>query len=820
ADDLKLGQSVALKFLPDTMARDPKWLARFNREVRIARQVSHPNVCRVYDIGEVNGEHYISMEFVDGEDLVSLLRRIGRLPEDKALEIAHQLCVGLAAAHEMGVLHRDLKPANIMLDGRGRVRITDFGVAALADRLDEADETAGTPAYMAPEVLAGEPATKRSDIYALGLVLYEVFTGRAVIDSGSLAEVKRRQERETPATPSSLVGGIDPAVERVILKCLEKAPRDRPASAIAVAAALPGGDPLAAALAAGETPSPEMVAASGETDTMSPRVAVASIVLLAVSVALTAVFSAKVSLWPQLLLDKPPAALVDRAKDLFRQLGYANELRDSVFSFQVDWNFVHWVRHQVPRSEQQALLGQARPAATSFWYRESPAELEPARYLPGSGPVDMFAPLREGEREAWVDQAGRLRGLHVAVPHHPAEVEGDQTPGTVDWVRVFELAGLDFGSFTPIEAELRYRPMLYADEHHAWTGVHTEPPFTPMRVEAASADGRVVSFSIRDLWDEDHLLDARPEPGWIQKSVDLIYRSTGAIILLLLVGAALLARRNLQSGRSDRRGAARLALGIFGCLAVAYFVGAPNIIPLSVRSVFWRLGAAVWVAMVSWVSYLALEPYARRLWPASLVSWGRLIRGQWRDPLVGKAVLIGVVAGAASASLYFVQNLVLEPFGRVPPRHQWMNWLRIENLRGLRFTVADWLEVLSMSFFFGFVTLLLLVLLRGILRQGRIAGLVWILVVPALVYGPTGSFYPLSVAMTAVALILLLRYGVLSLILYGFTISVTLRTPLLLDFAAWHAYGVAITVIGLGSLAVWGYSAATARRLRLTPRPA
>ena len=131
ANDLKLGQPVALKFLPAATAKNSQLLARFHAEVRIARQVSHPNVCRVYDIAEADGSTFLSMEYVDGEDLRSLLRRIGRLPGDKAVEIARKLCAGLAAAHDKGVLHRDLKPANIMIDGRGQVLITDFGLAAL-----------------------------------------------------------------------------------------------------------------------------------------------------------------------------------------------------------------------------------------------------------------------------------------------------------------------------------------------------------------------------------------------------------------------------------------------------------------------------------------------------------------------------------------------------------------------------------------------------------------------------------------------------------------------------------------------------------------
>src|SRR5437016_10755863 len=170
ADDLTLGQAVALKFLPDDAARDEALVERFRNEVRIARRVSHPNVCRVYDVGDVDGHTFFTMEYVDGEDLASLLRRIGRLPHDKALDIARQLCAGLAAAHSLGVIHRDLKPANVMIDGRGTARITDFGLAALADEAHRG-EMSGTPAYMAPEQRSGGEVTARTDLYALGLIL-------------------------------------------------------------------------------------------------------------------------------------------------------------------------------------------------------------------------------------------------------------------------------------------------------------------------------------------------------------------------------------------------------------------------------------------------------------------------------------------------------------------------------------------------------------------------------------------------------------------------------------------------------------------------
>lgn len=265
ADDLKLGQPVALKFLPDHLLSDGAALARFHREVRVARQVSHRNVCRVYDIGEIDGRHFLSMEFIKGEELSSLLHRIGRLPDDKAIQISRQICAGLAAAHETGILHRDLKPANVMIDEHGNARITDFGLAGLAEEFKADEIGAGTPAYMSPEQIEGRELTIKSDIYSLGLVLYELFTGKQAFVAATVGElINLRRSNTSPTTPTSIVKGFDPVIEKVIDRCIQKDPSQRPSSALQVAAALPGGDPIAAALAAGETPSPEMVAAAAK----------------------------------------------------------------------------------------------------------------------------------------------------------------------------------------------------------------------------------------------------------------------------------------------------------------------------------------------------------------------------------------------------------------------------------------------------------------------------------------------------------------------------------------------------------------------------
>src|SRR5688500_11156429 len=310
ADDLKLGQQVALKFLPPEVDDDPARLTQLHTEVRMARQVSHPNVCRVYDIDEVEGHTFLSMEYVDGEDLSLLLRRIGHFPEARALEIARQICAGLASAHERGVIHRDFKPANVMLDSSGRVRITDFGLAGLSGE----SIRAGTPAYMAPEQLAGKEVTARSDIYGLGLVLYDLFTGKHELEGGNLAELIHKREPSGITPPSAIVRDLNNEVEAAIMRCLRPTPEERPHSALAVAGLLPGGDPLAAALAAGETPSPEMVAAAGgESATLSTTQAVVLMTGLVVLLVLLASVADRGSLLARMPLSKPRAVLLDPA---------------------------------------------------------------------------------------------------------------------------------------------------------------------------------------------------------------------------------------------------------------------------------------------------------------------------------------------------------------------------------------------------------------------------------------------------------------------------------------------------------------------------
>jgi predicted Ser/Thr protein kinase len=404
AHDLTLGQEVALKFLPEVAARNPAALTRFYNEVRIARQVSHANVCRVYDLGEVDGQPYLSMEYVDGEDLGSLLRRIGRLPSDKAVEIARQLCAGLAAAHAKGVLHRDLKPANIMLNGRGQVVITDFGLAALADEIPGEEIRNGTPAYMAPEQLAGREVTAQSDIYSLGLVLYEIFTGRRAFEASTLAELVRLHSETAPLSPSSLVKDLDPTVETAILRCLDPEPSHRPPSALAVAARLPGGDPLAAALAAGETPSPQMVAASGETAALPWKIAVSSLAAALVGLAAFVFLAATSSMIEKAQLTKPSEVLADKARELIQTLGYTTPPADSASAFDIDVDLLNSVEKSDKPLPHWDEIARSRPAPLGFWYRQSPEPMQAAGF-------------RDQMLDSWNHPGGRSRAHHI--PHDP-----------------------------------------------------------------------------------------------------------------------------------------------------------------------------------------------------------------------------------------------------------------------------------------------------------------------------------------------------------------------------------------------------------------
>lgn len=230
AHDRDLDDTVAIKTLrSEALSADPTLLDRFKQEIRLARKITHPNILRTHDLGESNGLKYLSMEFVKGITLKHLVEQDQLLPTPVALRIAKQVCAGLAAAHEVGVIHRDIKPQNIIIESTGGLKIMDFGIARLTqDRGMTATGTViGTPDYMSPEQARGLPLDFRSDIYSTGVVLYEVFTGSLPFEGDSPLAVVLKHVQEPPSPPQAKNPRIDPKIAAIILKCMQKDPADR-----------------------------------------------------------------------------------------------------------------------------------------------------------------------------------------------------------------------------------------------------------------------------------------------------------------------------------------------------------------------------------------------------------------------------------------------------------------------------------------------------------------------------------------------------------------------------------------------------------------
>lgn len=800
ADDLKLDQTVALKFLPETFAREQAALARFRNEVRITRQISHPNVCRVYDIDEVDGRTFLSMEFIDGEDLSSLLRRIGRLPGDKATEIARQICAGLAAAHDNGVLHRDLKPANIMIDGRGKARVTDFGVAVAAQEIHGDGVIAGTPTYMAPEQLTGKEVTERSDIYALGLVLYELFTGKRVFEANSVHDMLKLHEQSTPSTPSSHVKNIDPLVEKVILRCLEKDPKKRPASAIQVAAALPGGDPLQAALALGETPSPEMVAASPEQGTLRPVVATLYFVALLAGLAFIVLLAGKVKLFRQVPLDKSPDVIRERANEIVHKLGYGDAATDSTLGVIYDRNYIRYVSEHDNSTNPWDRLKTGRPPVIRFWYRQSPSYLVP---LSGWQLTYTDPPSEISDMAGVVlDTQGRLINFYAV----PPQVEEPQaaTPAP-DWSILFTEAGLDLSKFAP--ASPRQVPAYHNDVRAAWEGTLPGDPQIPIRVEAAGYRSRAMYFEIIFPWNTPS--SRRPE----RKGSRVVGIAMPALLLTVIVVGVMLARRNYNRGLGDRKGALRLALFMLG-LSIFHWVLAAHHVP-QMFSELSNLGTGIehglFLMSLLWIFYMVLEPVVRRRWPTRIISWSRLLAGDFRDPLVGRDVLAGALLGIALTLTSNFWSLAPRLFGR-PAAYGSIN---SDNLLGFNeFVHFVFAEVPTVSLVVGLGYLFLMSLMLIVLRRVWLtAGVAWVLLTALVVLN--GQYYSaidflFAAVLAGIIILALMRIGLLAAISMLFFFWVTNATPMTWNVSAYYAGSTAMTLLTLAALAVYGYRTALA----------
>ncbi len=812
ADDLRLGQPVALKFLPADLEGDPAARERLVAEVRHARTIAHPNVCRVYDVGEVGGRTFMTMEYIDGEDLASLLRRVGRLTPAKALEIGRQLCAGLAAAHARGVLHRDLKPANVMVDGRGQARITDFGLAVEANPGASPADYAGTIAYMAPERFTGTPATVQSDLYALGLVLYEVYTGTSPFRANSLLEWRVAHTDSVPAAPSAIVPDLEPAVERAIMRCLEKDPALRPRAATQVATALPGGDPLAATIAAGDTPSPELVAASGDEGTLSRAKAWLWFLVCLAALALAVPFG---SLWQLSNLVPLADPILQRAtaRQVLQSIGYRNPPADSAWWFDTDDDYLEQLVLETPSGVRFTDPETTSAGVIAFCYRQSP---RPLFSWDPWGTIRMLDPPPRDPDDAYLVLDGRGRLLTLRTGGFGFREGRPVASPPIDWSALFAAARLNRADFKEVAAD---SPGVPSDESRAWEGLVGSQT---VRVEATAYRGRPVQFRVGPR-------QRKPSPApEVRTGFDWALDLLVMVTIFVSVGVlAALARHNLRLGRGARKAAFRLALTMFAAETV-YVVLTRHwtFQPLNMfRVVVLLLGLPLFTGVQTWLYYVGLEPLVRRRWPSLLIASTRLLDGRWRDPLVGRSLIVGCTAALVATAIVPGAASILTTVSGLPLATPWYQPMSLDGGLGwfLGSGTTPWVGPVN-----ALLAVAVLLVARLVVRHDHAAWAVllvvwfglmaWVVVFnkPWASAAPLGSL--ITAAVLAVAFVAVFaRHGLLAAAVFLTVMEALLTTPVTADATRWYAWRTGVVVALVVALAWWGFRNVLGRQPAFPP---
>ncbi len=587
---------------------------------------------------------------------------------------------------------------------------------------------------------------------------------------------------------------LDPTVERVILRCLDADPRNRPSSALNVAMALPGGDPIAAALAAGETPSPEMVAASGEKEGLQPRTAVACFVGVLIMLVALVLLSNKTTLLGRAPLPLSPDVLAFKAREMLKQFGYTEEPVDSAYGLYAATNFTSYQRylrdHDFDRRWER--LASHRPALTVFWYRQHQDYLEPGLFNGFSpGRITSIDPplTSQGMVSIHLNGNGLLEELAALPPARSQTATGAVQAGpTVDWSGLLKAAGLDEARFKQLPPDPDAFIPVNNNARMAWSGDYGGGRPDKITVEAAALNGRPVFFRIVGPWDKSEDA-ATPTLRRISNVVAAV------LVVAVLLAAGLVAWRNLRMGRGDTKAASRVAAVLFvaamaGWALVAAHVPAPWELNLLLMGLSWAGFQAGFVGLL----YLAVEPFVRRHWPDALISWMRMVGGRFRDPLATSHLLVGVSAGLVFALLNAVTVWGTNGLDQTV----------VFAVGGGRFLFGFLLNLLGYAAFLATGYILVLVLLRSVVRRTWVADALFVLLLCAVPWA-AGSQSPASIAVQVLYLAamiwILRRFGLLA-------IAAMISARLAIQFippavASWYAVFSLVSPLILAAVAAW-----------------
>jgi serine/threonine-protein kinase len=568
-----------------------------------------------------------------------------------------------------------------------------------------------------------------------------------------------------------------------------------------VAVALPGGDPLAAALAAGETPSPEMVAAAATAGAISLRAAVAGGAALAALLVAIAGLYQHVLLVNRVPMPKTPDALADRAQDVVATFGYADQVRATASGLGTSIFWARYIASTREAHDRWSALATPRPTTIYLWYRTSPQTLFPIgnenRIDGGNPPV-----TQPGMTLTILDPAGRLAQF-IGVP----DASWTGTPGSTDWARAFDAAALPIAAFTPVAPETI--PPTYADERKAWEGQLPERPDLPIRVEAAAFRGRPVRFGVTGPWNRPSRVNA-PSPA--ARFNAIVSQFTVVMMPALMLVGVLLARGNVKQGRGDRRGALRAAAALFVLLMTAWLLGDRHVASFGgeIGKFFEAVSAALLNGAILWLTYLGLEPYVRRFSPDSLIGWTRLLAGGWRDPRVGRDIAIGIGAGLVMTLVAATHNLLPLLAGRptlIPMPTEPDLFVAFRYPFAFMFDRAQEALSAAMLGVVGYTALYIL-----LKRRLWAAAAAIVLYTPVVVNGMFVSDTPtldtlIGFVITTVFVTIIARAGLLATVSVLVTHFVLLRAPMTTDLSTWRAANtlvmpLTILALGLGAVAV------------------